>query len=74
MPVGAEFWLGQPPSFHNILYAIDWEGERLYGTNLMFFVRDMSPEAVSITLITMPILLPMLRILGIEIYSFKKTG
>lgn len=41
-----------------------------FATNLMFFIMGTFLEAVSITLITMPILLPMLRILGIDLIHF----
>ncbi len=39
-------------------------------TNLMFFVMGTFLEAVAITLITMPILLPMLQILNIDLIHF----
>ncbi|SHE40186.1 TRAP transporter large permease [Desulforamulus putei] len=39
-------------------------------TNLMFFVMGTFLEAVSITLITLPILLPMIHHLGIDLIQF----
>lgn len=39
-------------------------------TNLMFFIMGTFLEAVAITLITMPILLPMLNVLGIDLIHF----
>ena len=38
--------------------------------NLMFFIMGTFLEAVAITLITMPILLPMLNVLGIDLIHF----
>jgi C4-dicarboxylate transporter DctM subunit len=42
----------------------------LAACNLMFFVMGTFLEAVSITLITLPILLPMIRALGIDLLHF----
>jgi len=42
----------------------------LFACNLMFFVMGTFLEAVSITLITMPILLPMIQHLGIDLIHF----
>ncbi|ABB14401.1 TRAP transporter large permease [Carboxydothermus hydrogenoformans] len=39
-------------------------------TNLMFFIMGTFLEAVSITLITLPILLPMIKHLGIDLIQF----
>ncbi|HPU35967.1 MAG TPA: TRAP transporter large permease, partial [Bacillota bacterium] len=57
--------------------AARWIGESnlnkyafFLATNLMFFIMGTFLEAVAITLITMPILLPMIQVLGIDLIHF----